>query len=201
MTADFLHITRGPNIVAYISVVEGRNLDICIQSTRSAEMTMSGCRKTVHKKILFIGFASSSSYRSHDELDQMFHHSQGTPFPDRAPLPSTPFPVKTPLPSTPFPDRTPLPSTPFPDRAPLPSTPFPDRAPPSLTEHPYPAKKKDLFLETVECVSLSVENTNKQFILPTAQTKMFEDISFVCTSSNLWFFDSHRQGAYCMMNS
>ena len=168
MTADFLHITRGPNIVAYISVVEGRNLDICIQSTRSAEMTMSGCRKTVHKKILFIGFASSSSYRSHDELDQMFHHSQGTPFPDRAPLPSTPFP---------------------------------DRAPPSLTEHPYPAKKKDLFLETVECVSLSVENTNKQFILPTAQTKMFEDISFVCTSSNLWFFDSHRQGAYCMMNS
>ena len=58
-----------------------------------------------------------------------------------------------------------------------------------------------MFLQAVECFSLSVENTNKQFILPTAQTKMFEDISFVCTTPNLCVFESHRQGAYCMMNT
>ena len=155
MTADFLHEVE---ILLCIYLVEGRNLDFCIQSTRSAEMIMSGCMKRVckHNNIsmvllaLLIGHMMSRikcSTTARAPLPRTPLPWQSTP--TQHPLPWQDTPTQHPLPWQSSPTQHPLPwqgtptQHPFPGRAALPSTPFPDRAPlpapPSLTEHPYPA--------------------------------------------------------------
>ena len=159
MTADFLHEVE---ILLCIYLVEGRNLDFCIQSTRSAEMIMSGCMKRVckHNNIsmvllaLLIGHMMSRikcSTTARAPLPRTPLPWQSTPTqhplpwqgtPTQHPLPWQSSPTQHPLPWQSSTTQHPLPwqgtptSTPFPDRAPLPSTPFPDRA--LLPSTPFP---------------------------------------------------------------